>query len=383
MPIFAYADETAFFRSPNDKNQTLGCAILVCEREISNEVINEALGALWRQIPADVGIKDSIKKTLVRGHFHASKDSDYAKKCLLDAINKRVKGVLCVSYYDTITIDSKKVQENFFKRCMSSSSLELFRSMEEINLIIEKRDGFQKVHAEEWRELVYRQFENSSFDLPSFKTFFPKININLGGKTVPGLQVVDFLLWSVNRSRLVVPQSDWINRLRFVRRYHTGEVGLNHNFGHYYLNSAKLEVTPGYPINFKESETNEELLNAWLLIERFFWILEESDFAPGCMHLYTGFVRVKQVLKKPDYFLKESDLMEAGRVFIRLFDSMPLYSHISNNDFGNWALLHHAKHLATLILMPEYLHTGRTRDYIAMWRYEAQSNNLLESMILI
>lgn len=381
MSIFAYADETAFIRDSSTGERSLGCAIFVTEKEIIGEVVSEAMETLRHQEPTDLRIKESIIKTLNKGQFHASKDSNYAKRSFLSAINKHIQGTLCVTYYDNPIVNTVKDQETFFARCMSSSSLELFRSMDEINLVIEKRESLAQVHAEKWKEQVYRQFESSSFEIPSFKTFYPCFNISLGDKSIPGLQVVDFLLWAVNRSRQIPAKTDWINQLRFAVRYHTSDDS-KHNFGHYYLNTTGLQPAPEYPVQFKKSETSEDVIYAWIVIERFFWMLEETDFSASSIHLYTGFAKIRRTLKTPTYYLKENDLIDVGRAFIRLFDSLPLYSHISDDDVDSWTLLHYTKHIASLIITKGHIHTGRTRGHILRWRYEAQKNNQLENLIV-
>lgn len=381
MPVFAYADETVFDVDLLKGHKSLGCAIFLTDTEIKQELIDEALNNLRQQQPVSPKIQDSIVKTLNKKQFHASKDSNYAKQSFVDAINKHVKGILAVSYYDNPAIATSRDQEKFFERCMSSSSLEFFNSMEEVNLVIEQREGLSPVHVEEWKELIYRLFENSSFTLPSFKTYYPKINITIGDKTVPGLQVVDFLLWAVNRSRQIPAKIDWRKQLKFATQYHFQQEGSNHNAGHYYLNKIGLDNRSEYPVRFEKSETAEELLHAWILIERFFRTLEESDFTGARNHLYSHFVSVQRLFARGEYHLKENDLILIGRTFIRLFDSLPLYRHVADDNIESWTLLHHAKHIASIILAQGHIHCNRTRGYILRWRYNAQISGELEAIM--
>lgn len=383
MALFSYADETKFDIDKTKGHTSLGCAIFITDTEITQELIDEALLKLRNVKPANDSIRQSINSTLRRGMFHASKDSNYAKDCLLEVINKSLNGVLCTTYYkNPEQIDRPTDLEKFFERCMTTSSIEFFNAMDEINLVIEQRPTLASVHIERWKETIYRLFENSSFKLPSFKTYFPQINISLGDKSVPGLQVVDLLLWIINQSKKTPLNDDWKKKLRFGFYRESRQEGSKQSEGQYFLNKAMPRDLDNYPVPYENSETHEDLIWAWLRIEQFLRLIEESDFDETNRHLYNNFIPARTLLLRPGYNLKENDLSLIGRTFIRLFDSMPLYKYIPDSDIEAWKAMHHAKHIASIILASGHLHVGRTKDFIIRWRFqnEERLDDIIASM---
>lgn len=81
---------------------------------------------------------------------------------------------------------------------------------------------------------------------------------------------------------------------------------------------------------------------------------------------------MSEKLKKKDYHLKSDDIKQIGSIFLRLFDTLPVYSHIPNTDTESWAVLFHMKYLASMFVRQGQIHFNRTRNEILRWRYKMQ-----------
>ena len=188
MAIYAYADETIFTINNKSGDIALGSGMLICQSEITRQTIEEAIIHLKED--KDFDLKKDLR-TLQRGYFHASDDSKNAHSHFCRAINKNISGVFDYSYFDNITqanITQKGFADKTFDRCLSQSTLELFLSTDEVFLIIEKRDSINETTASKWLSSLYKLYEDATYNLPSYKTFYPKINISFGNKSDPGLQ---------------------------------------------------------------------------------------------------------------------------------------------------------------------------------------------------
>jgi hypothetical protein len=382
MAIYAYADETIFTVDPSGDRRALGYGILISCTEISQNILNEALGNL-RADPEFDHKKD--QKTLDCGFFHASVDSKNAHSFLCDAINRHIRGVFDFTFEDNISeedLNRRKYKEMVLARCLGSSSIEFFNSIEEVYLTIEQRGGFNETSARTWLDAIYKSFEESTYGIPSFKTFFPKIHIRLSGKSDPGLQVVDFLLWTANRSKRQPPENTWMKRLKITSgHWYTDKK--KHNRAHYRLNSVLIQKPEAkYPYKFQKTEDWEQLQNAYIIIERILVNLDIGDFPSHAIHLYPNFEVISNRLKDISYHLKSEDLEWAGRVFLRLFDTVPLYKDIKPDEVEKWTTLFHAKYLASMLIRKDQIHFNRTQNAIHHWRYMMQTERPEEFKLL-
>lgn len=376
MPIFAYADETIFTLEPNTDVRALGCGILICKAQITPGVILEAIQNLSTDTDFD---EKKDKRTLDRQYFHASDDSKNAHSHFCKSINKHVTGVFDFTYFDNSTenqVSNLIHTEGIFKRCLTSSSIEFFNYPAEVFLIIEKRNNLNNKDVERWKESIYRLFEGSSYDIPSYKTYFPKINIILAGKSNPGLQVVDFMLWAVNRSKKIPPNEIWMKRLAF-KNWHYYKDGDGHKRGQYYLNcQPDINLKVNYDLPFKKADSWDEVIEAFILIERFLRHIDESNFTNANSHLWKDVTNISKLLKDDSKHLKSENLELIGRLFIRLFDTLPLYADISTDE--EWKLMFHAKYLAAMLTRKGQIHLSRTKAELTRWRYKMQTEHFNE-----
>ncbi len=375
LAIYAYADETIFTINEQNKSEGIGCGILICKEEINESIIKDAMELLINDGEIDL---QREKETIENGFFHASRDSPNAHSHLCNIINKKVKGIFDFTFFsvDSKSLKEKKKKERIFEKCLSSSSIEFFNSLEEVILVIEGRPDLKQQHTEDWKAKIYDLLEGASYHAPSFKTYFPKITVQIGNKNTPGLQVTDFILWCLTRANKTPKNIEWFKRIRFLT-WHESKDKNEQNRSKYYLNEKPILLNWNYPFKFTESETNEELIYGYINLERFFWHLGEADFKDDNFHLFADFNALATLCKSLSQFYPQN-LENIARVFIRLFDSLPLYSQIEDSDHETWRSLFHAKHVATLLIMKGFMHTGRTEDYLQRWRYEMLSIRLLE-----
>ncbi|MBN8669385.1 MAG: hypothetical protein J0L80_01780 [Chitinophagales bacterium] len=374
MEIFAYADETIFEINKKENIQAVGYGVFISKVPINQNVITEALDNLAKD-PDFLHKFDT--RTLSNGYFHASDDSGNAHSHLCNSINNNVKGEFSFSYrtYSSNQPIQKSRQERYLDSCLNGSSIEFFNSLDKVNLIIEGRSQISQHSVNQWRDKVYTLFEGISHDLPSMKTFFPKIDITIENKNNPGLQVVDFLSWATART-LRQPHSekfeDWFKRIKFwaSTKDTTENVSQKNITG--ILNQMPSMHSTSYPLPFVKSQTSEDVIQSYIVIERFIRCLEESDFNPSNIHLWNDLLKAKKICNGLDFF-KGDQLQLIGKVFIRLFDSLPIYSNIDNADQESWKALFYAKHIATLLVRNDQIHMNRTQGHIQRWRHHMLS----------
>lgn len=376
MAIYAYADETIFTINNKTNELALGCGILVTKNKIDEFIINEALLELAKDKDFDL-TKD--QRTLNRKFFHSSEDSKNGHSYLCKSINKNVKGVFDYTFIDKINQSETKTKgfsEKQFNRCLSYSTLELFLTTDEIFLIIEKREALNIEILAKWQTQLYKMYQGATYNIPYYKTFYPKLNIQLKDKNDAGLQVVDFLMWAINRTKTSNPNQVWHNRLKYKTWYEYKDEG-NQNRAKYHLNTfpTDTEVNEDYPVKFEKYGEWEQFFNAYVIIERFLVSIDKNDFNEKSEHLFSDLDKISTKLKAINYHLNNNDLTEVGSVFLRLFDTLPIYNHIQDNDKEAWTILLNAKYLASMLVRNDQIHFNRTKDEIHRWRYKMQIKN--------
>lgn len=377
MPIYAYADETIFDIDPKAGIHALGYGIFISKTPITQDVVNEAFEQLKHDPDLDEK-RDGL--TLSNGYFHASDDSANAHSHFCNAIRKHIKGIFEFTYF---TIDegvqiNKSQKERYLNSCLTGSSIEFFNSLEEVNLTIEGRTELSDEYLTKWKDKIFELFTGAAYETPFYKTYFPKINIQIADKNNPGLQVADFISWATARTfrQSVQPKwKIWFQRLNFQMSTVETTEGVKQKSCKCYLNEAPDEWTLDYPLKFEKSKTNEDVINAYALIERFIRNIDNSDFKPENIHLYDRFIKAQKLCVSLNP-LQNNDLRYIARVYISLFDSLPVYSQIKDDDEQSWRLLLYTKEIAALLIREGFLHMGRTQDYIQRWRYEAIKNDL-------
>ena len=85
------------------------------------------------------------------------------------------------------------------------------------------------------------------------------------------------------------------------------------------------------------------------------------------------FDEVSAKLKNKDYHLNSDDFTRIGSIYLRLFDTLPVYDHVQDEDEDSWTILLNSKYLASMLVRTDQIHFGRTKNAIHRWRYHMQT----------
>lgn len=365
--LFAYSDETSFQNFDLNSNEIHGVGILLTDAKVSNNVVDEAMDNL----SSDPDKNQIDIKTLERGYFHASEDSKNAHSHFCRAINKYIVGQMNYQYSikandNKATIDVQR--ENAYKAMFGLSSIPIFDYAREITLLVEGRSKFNLKDAEylmkNWSERVI----NSTYNQPSFITFFPNINVKISNKKNPGLQVIDFLLWSTNRTKMNPPDNTWFDRINkttysFIKdeenTLYGGDIILKRE--------PKFKTLNNYPAKAKDPE-GQDLYSCFLLIESIIHQLAIQSIPPHIKYLEIELLNLSSSLANTNIPVTTKTLDSLCTLFIKLFDTMPIYHDLDTNSIEEWELALSAKKMAGLILRKDLAHSFRTSSAILRWR---------------
>jgi len=367
MKIFAYADETEFLLNKTNSS-IVGSGILITEKEISQSVIDIALNSLRKELILD---KNDVK-TIKNGYFHASSDSKSAHWHLCESINSLVNGYFKYSYHNQSLSKKASSIENLNKRTLELAVIPLIDyKFEEVTLIIEGRSQFNQQQSERWIENLYRILEVTLYNQNSFVTYFPKINIQVADKRNPGLQVIDFILWAQNRTQN--NDSRWFDNLRLIKSSsHTIEDSPSFG-GSYYVNKMIEFPLPrlGYPFNKADENNHNDIIRSYLLMEQTILLLFKliNNLPLTIQHLKLKITNTAVMLIKANKSLSQVLIEEMASTYLRIFDTLPLYLKVKEDDKGTWQVLLFSKHIAALLRRKGYLNNSRTVDAISYWKY--------------
>jgi uncharacterized protein DUF3800 len=196
--LYVYLDETNF----GDNNEFFGYGSLISHEEISQSIVDEAVENL-RQDP-DTQKDEFIRqdsRTLQRGWFHASEDSQNAHSHICNGINKNIVGTFHAQYFD---LSRSEINQPDVAYQISSklSILNIFSETKSVVLIFERRGGLNETTITKWLESLWKETMATSYLYPWIPTFYPKLSFRICYKSEPGLQVVDFMLWAAGRKKL-------------------------------------------------------------------------------------------------------------------------------------------------------------------------------------
>lgn len=373
MEIFAYADESEFTKNENDSNLITGSGILLLRHEIGNEIINEAL----ENLSNDQSRFRSDDKTILKGYFHA-KEGPRSRFHLIQGINKHISGRFRYSNFENHLESSgpvKRTSEELFRLTLGLASNEFFSNQyDKINLIIEERSKFNKPKADQWFESWLKQYDLQAYSETSFITYYPHVEIQTGNKKVAGLQVVDLLIWAFNRTRRTVPDNQWKDLLKISGfSYFAADQGPQSG-GDCSL-GAGLPYTGrlNYPVEVRDPN-REEFYKCYVIIERTIRKLGK-EVPPRINHMKPKFDSVLKKLIDPNFAFGEKILFEVASLFIRIFDTLPVYENLNDSDTEDWDILLKAKRMAGLYLRRDLFHSVRSTDEIIRWRHEIMTRD--------
>lgn len=366
--IFAYSDETEFSLTKNNQNTVIGSGIFVTSNEITQELIDKAM----LDLENDSDKTEFDVKTLTNGFFHASVDSKNAHSHLCSLINNHLKGCFRYSYFDKAkmkTWEKSKTSEEINRLTLGLSSLEFYNSNVKVCLIIEGRENFTQEKAESFINRWNSQLDLHAYDHPSYITCYPDIQVVVSNKNNPGLQVVDFLLWVFNRASMKKPDNNWKNRLKFTSSSSHTIPNSPDSGGDFYINeSPNIKGRLNYPFRAEDPKNDNEFYQSYLTIEHTLRQLTKMDFPDHASHLCPKLDKINSEIFSTETLINIEQLSEISSLFIRVFDTLPIYDSIQESDMIRWSSLLRAKKMAGLFLRHDLIHGMRSSMNIVRWR---------------
>lgn len=128
------------------------------------------------------------------------------------------------------------------------------------------------------------------------------------------------------------------------------------------FSSFLLFSFPTFPIDAKE------LINTYILIERYLKYISRQSFPLHVEHLKDGVVNIVKQLSNKNKFFSNELVQESSSVFIRLFDTLPIYDGLTENDENIWSGLLTARKMAALFLREDLPNGVISCDHITRWR---------------
>lgn len=213
-------------------------AALLVEEPISSKLTEGAMASL-RQDP-DAGVDPIDARTFARGYFHASEDSKNGHSWLCRAIVEApINGHIFVErwFFGRDKGDEYEGAKLHRLFVLLSIGAAVFGNYDAIHICLASRQGtFDEAHLREWHEYFLTTLLRGSMENPGFPTRFPRLDVQLADGREPGIQVVDFILWAVQRADYVTlkpaGKSDWARRLKLNVTSDGGIVDHAHQFLH-------------------------------------------------------------------------------------------------------------------------------------------------------
>ncbi len=206
--MFVYLDETEF-----GEGAFSGYASLITEERIGQEVIDEALENLRNDTDRFIAPQKAMDdRTLERGYFHAADDSKNAHSHFCNAINKHIVGDFKSHIFHAKKHNFSGIEE-IYDLASKLAVVGLFSKAPELTFIFEGRDELNvQALFEKWWPDLWAGLRQNCFSAPFIVKYYPDIKFEIADKSNPGSQVVDFMLWSSQRTALG-KDSKWYDRL--------------------------------------------------------------------------------------------------------------------------------------------------------------------------
>ncbi|AFZ23610.1 hypothetical protein Cylst_1320 [Cylindrospermum stagnale PCC 7417] len=355
MTLYFYADETKFYLDNHDGTTTnaYGYGVLITRYSVEDtSVIIEALNNL-RQDP-DINKPEFIisdKRTLDRAYFHASDDSQNAHSHLCTAIREYIQGKFRYDYDD----------KNKYEDILTLSCLEFTCRNEPIVLVVEQRIDFQQPDADKWKEDAYRDIEKSLVKLPDSPAYFPEIKVEIKKKENAGLQVTDFILWAINRTKKKKPDTKWYDRLKFVSSS-SFQIENNLFTGGEYILKQDLYENISYFRYPQSCFPLKDLPNNFLDLVDLYLFIEQQLLKIHCGVIPNHVLHLQDKLTKAVKNFNFTDkgqlnntkiIQKIASIYIRLFDTFPLYQNLLEDDSSQWSKFLLSRKFASKLLFQE------------------------------
>jgi hypothetical protein len=366
---YVYADEASFLRGTEE---ILGTGIFISKTQIEGKIITQAMQLLISDPDFD---KKMDQRTFDHGYFHASEDSKNAHSHLCRCIVENVSGNFVYSYLSK-NGQPGRPDESLYRLTLKLVFSKFMNEPCEVDLIMEERMGFSQYVVSRFLKEYYQEYARIAGNLPSIINIFPKISISVSGKSQPGLQVVDFILWAMNRSMMIPKLNTWRERLKLKLSESMRSENGQQVSGNYFINKPVLEYAEltntriNYPFNLPENIpiVDAHITNYYHYIELFLTHISLGQLPDHCLHLQGGVIKSQEVISGKEAF-NEKSLQLICYTFIYLFDTLPVYRDFKEEDEESWLNILFAKRLAGIAVGSGGIHHGRTRDSILRWKW--------------
>jgi hypothetical protein len=188
--LFVYVDETVY------RDKVWGAGALVTEEAVSEMLVHEALTSLGNDPDIhDPRWKVQDHRTLDRGFFHATDDSQNAHSHFAKVIKRSMNGLFVFSYKSSIQ-SASEAETHWFNSLLTLISIDK-RGLK-FEICLENREGLNREALSKIISRKHKISDDLAYEIPSLPSFYSYIDINSVVKKEPGVQVADFLLWSTN-----------------------------------------------------------------------------------------------------------------------------------------------------------------------------------------
>jgi hypothetical protein len=372
--LYAYSDETVIeSRSSGVPRQLIGAAALVTAEPVPQAVVDLALTFL-EQDPdrSRPDRKQNDDRTLARHSFHASDDSANGHSHLACSIRNHVRGVLSYSVYDPCRFQLGRRTQN--ARELQNSALFLsahwpMNGVKSIELSIEARDE-QGELGDPWIERIYSSREWGIYDTPWIPVYFPRLTVVVGTKACPGLQVVDFLLWALNR-RYQDESDPWAIRAGMGTDHLFREASGPLEGGTFSVGRVFVELPlvryPEAILPVPDLASPTDARDALLIIEHS--VRQVIEDVPETVQHFASFLENLEMQLTLEPARSDERIVELlASAYLRIFDTVPLYAGLSETDVSAWHRLLRARRIASLVLRKDRIEGTRTLDYLVELR---------------
>ncbi len=367
---YIYCDESTF----SEPKPCIGVGMLITETEISPSAIEDALQRL--QNDPDILIEPAKKldeQTLKRRYFHASEDSKNAHSHLCEQINKLETAEFVCDFFDKYKLPThERYNDYLYHQASILSSIRATNTIDHVIFYFESRDDLSVDSLKK----MYNDLQQSSlmgiYDLPFIPHFFPPVSFEIDDKYNPGLQFVDFILWTVNRH--VNGESTWFERINFSSKTSFSTEsgswgGQDINIGDGLREPKVYYTVQDFPVN-PDSKINKNILvdfylHAARIIE--FYINNPQHHLN---HLFNEDAEEIVKRKKDQCFSNYFDKLAS--LYLKIFDMAPLITSSTTSQEKEFLLL--SKKYMSLLLRNDLIHGVRTKIWLESVRRQLIKN---------
>ncbi|MFZ4589705.1 MAG: DUF3800 domain-containing protein [Ignavibacteria bacterium] len=362
---YIYLDET-------QTEKYIGYGAFTTDFEIENEVIDIAL----ENLKCDPDISKEVtsrydNETIKRGYFHASDDSKNSHSHLCKQINEKLNGVFTAELF--LKDYKDETSGNLYKLASSLCTLHALNTYEQIQLIFEHRGGLNKEKIKSAFDDLYKDMLKSNYQQPSLPSFFPMLEFDIRNKQEPGIQCVDFLLWTVQRE--LMGNNDWYNRIKSKVR--TKSNTLSNDWVNYFLyinkDLSEIELNYKYEDIPKDSDnlvSNELWVKFFLYAIKVVNNFSKNGLPKQIIHFNEKLELVYKNRTNKDFIDYVENVIE---LYLYFFDMVPLVEKNTKKEDKEFLLL--SKKYLGLTLRSDLISGVRTKIYLMKLRNYYLENN--------